>query len=209
MAGLSLKGVKKSFGSTEIIKGVDLDVTDGEFVIFVGPSGCGKSTLLRIIAGLEDASGGNVLIDGDNVNVTPPAKRGIAMVFQSYALYPHLTVKDNMGLGLKQAGTPKDEIGKRVDKASGMLSLGPYLARRPAELSGGQRQRVAIGRAIVREPALFLFDEPLSNLDAALRVQMRTEIKALHQRLKNTTVYVTHDQIEAMTMADKIVVMHD
>jgi multiple sugar transport system ATP-binding protein len=191
-----------------VLKGIDLEVKDGEFVIFVGPSGCGKSTLLRSIAGLEDVTAGAVLINGQDVTVTPPAKRGIAMVFQSYALYPHLTVKDNMGLGLKQAGTAKDEIESRVGKASGMLSLEPYLARRPAELSGGQRQRVAIGRAIVREPELFLFDEPLSNLDAALRVQTRLEIARLHRSLKVTMIYVTHDQVEAMTLADKIVVLN-
>nr|WP_210258246.1 MULTISPECIES: ATP-binding cassette domain-containing protein [unclassified Rhizobium] len=190
------------------MKGIDLEVKDGEFVIFVGPSGCGKSTLLRSIAGLEDVTSGAVFINGKEETLTPPAKRGIAMVFQSYALYPHLTVKDNMGLGLKQAGTPKNEIDKRVTKASSMLSLEPYLARRPAELSGGQRQRVAIGRAIVREPALFLFDEPLSNLDAALRVQTRLEIARLHRSLKATMIYVTHDQVEAMTLADKIVVLN-
>ena len=208
MGSLQLNSVKKSFGQTEVLHGIDLAVADGEFVIFVGPSGCGKSTLLRIIAGLEDASSGDVLIDGENVNVTPPAKRGIAMVFQTYALYPHLTVRDNMGLGLKQAGTPRDIIETRVDKASGMLSLDDYLKRRPAELSGGQRQRVAIGRAIVREPKLFLFDEPLSNLDAALRVNTRLEIARLHHDLKATMIYVTHDQVEAMTLADRIVVMN-
>ncbi|MCB5203169.1 ATP-binding cassette domain-containing protein [Neorhizobium sp. T786] len=208
MGSLQLKSIRKAFGDHEVLKGIDLEVTDGEFVIFVGPSGCGKSTLLRVIAGLEDATSGSVRIDGAEVINTPPAKRGIAMVFQSYALYPHLTVKDNMGLGLKQAGTEKTEINSRVAKASGMLSLDPYLARRPAELSGGQRQRVAIGRAIVREPKLFLFDEPLSNLDAALRVQTRLEIAALHRRLKATMIYVTHDQVEAMTLADKIVVLN-
>ena len=209
MGSLSIKNIRKSFGPVEVLKDINLDVSDGEFVIFVGPSGCGKSTLLRIIAGLEDSTSGSVLIDGAPVDTVPPAKRGIAMVFQTYALYPHLTVRDNMGLGLKQAGTPRDEIETRVAEAARMLSLGDYLKRRPAELSGGQRQRVAIGRAVVREPKLFLFDEPLSNLDAKLRVQMRTEIKELHQRLKTTTVFVTHDQVEAMTMADKIVVMHD
>ncbi|GMB80701.1 ATP-binding cassette domain-containing protein [Shinella zoogloeoides] len=207
MGSLQLKSVRKSFGNVDVIKGIDLDVKDGEFVIFVGPSGCGKSTLLRIIAGLEDATSGSITIDGTEVATVPPAKRGIAMVFQSYALYPHLSVKDNMGLGLKQAGTPKPEIDKRVDKASAMLSLEKYLARRPAELSGGQRQRVAIGRAIVREPKLFLFDEPLSNLDAALRVNTRLEIARLHRELKATMIYVTHDQVEAMTLADKIVVL--
>ncbi|PZM13689.1 ABC transporter ATP-binding protein [Rhizobium tubonense] len=208
MGSLQLKSIRKAYGTHDVLKGIDLEVKDGEFVIFVGPSGCGKSTLLRSIAGLEDVTSGTVLINGQDVTVTPPAKRGIAMVFQSYALYPHLTVKDNMGLGLKQAGTPKDEIEARVDKASGMLSLGPYLARRPSELSGGQRQRVAIGRAIVREPALFLFDEPLSNLDAALRVQTRLEIARLHRSLKATMIYVTHDQVEAMTLADRIVVLN-
>ncbi|MGO4437791.1 ABC transporter ATP-binding protein [Rhizobium sp. RAF56] len=208
MGSLQLKNIRKAYGNHEVLKGIDLEVKDGEFVIFVGPSGCGKSTLLRSIAGLEDVTNGTVLINGKDVTVTPPAQRGIAMVFQSYALYPHLTVKDNMGLGLKQAGKPKQEIESRVDKASAMLSLAPYLARRPAELSGGQRQRVAIGRAIVREPELFLFDEPLSNLDAALRVQTRLEIARLHRSLKATMVYVTHDQVEAMTLADKIVVLN-
>ena len=207
MGSLQLKSIRKSFGSVDVLKGIDLDVEDGEFVIFVGPSGCGTSTLLRIIAGLEDATSGELRIDGQEVSAVPPADRGIAMVFQTYALYPHLTVKDNMGLGLKQAGAPKTEIEARVAKASGMLSLDPYLARRPAELSGGQRQRVAIGRAIVREPKLFLFDEPLSNLDAALRVNTRLEIARLHRELKATMIYVTHDQVEAMTLADKIVVL--
>jgi multiple sugar transport system ATP-binding protein len=200
--------VKKAFGPVEVLKGINLEVTDGEFVVFVGPSGCGKSTLLRVIAGLEDSTSGRVVIDGADVSATPPAKRGIAMVFQTYALYPHLTVKNNMGLGLKQAGTPMAEIDKRIDAASSMLSLKPYLERRPAELSGGQRQRVAIGRAVVREPKLFLFDEPLSNLDAALRVNTRLEIAQLHRRLKATMIYVTHDQVEAMTLADKIVVLN-
>ncbi len=208
MGSLQLKSIRKAYGSHDVLKGIDLEVKDGEFVIFVGPSGCGKSTLLRSIAGLEDVTSGAVLINGQDVTVTPPAKRGISMVFQSYALYPHLTVKDNMGLGLKQAGTPKAEIDSRVEKASGMLSLAPYLARRPSELSGGQRQRVAIGRAIVREPELFLFDEPLSNLDAALRVQTRLEIARLHRSLQATMIYVTHDQVEAMTLADKIVVLN-
>jgi multiple sugar transport system ATP-binding protein len=208
LGSLELKSIRKAFGTHEVLKGIDLEVKDGEFVIFVGPSGCGKSTLMRVIAGLEDATSGSVRIDGAEVVNTPPAKRGIAMVFQSYALYPHLNVKDNMGLGLKQAGTERAEIDTRVAKASSMLSLDPYLARRPAELSGGQRQRVAIGRAIVREPKLFLFDEPLSNLDAALRVQTRLEIAGLHRRLKATMIYVTHDQVEAMTLADKIVVLN-
>jgi len=208
VGSLQLKSIRKAYGKHDVLKGIDLEVQDGEFVIFVGPSGCGKSTLLRSIAGLEDVTSGAVLINGEDVTTMPPAKRGISMVFQSYALYPHLTVKDNMGLGLKQAGTAKAEIESRVGKASGMLSLEPYLARRPAELSGGQRQRVAIGRAIVREPELFLFDEPLSNLDAALRVQTRLEIARLHRNLKATMIYVTHDQVEAMTLADKIVVLN-
>jgi multiple sugar transport system ATP-binding protein len=208
VGSLQLKSIRKAYGTHDVLKGIDLEVKDGEFVIFVGPSGCGKSTLLRSIAGLEDVTSGAVIINGRDETLTPPAKRGIAMVFQSYALYPHLTVKDNMGLGLKQAGTAKDEIEKRVSKASSMLSLEQYLARRPAELSGGQRQRVAIGRAIVREPDLFLFDEPLSNLDAALRVQTRLEIARLHRSLKATMIYVTHDQVEAMTLADKIVVLN-
>ncbi|WP_343315983.1 ABC transporter ATP-binding protein [Brucella sp. BE17] len=209
MGSLQLKSVHKSYGAQAVLKDIDLEVADGEFVIFVGPSGCGKSTLLRSIAGLEDVSAGEVLINSKDVTVTPPSKRGIAMVFQSYALYPHLSVKDNMGLGLKQAGNPKADIENRVAKASAMLSLDPYLARRPAELSGGQRQRVAIGRALVREPELFLFDEPLSNLDAALRVQTRLEIARLHRELKATMIYVTHDQVEAMTLADRIVVLNE
>ena len=208
MGSLNIENVKKAFGPVEVLKGIDLAVNNGEFVVFVGPSGCGKSTLLRVIAGLEDSTSGRVLIDGDDVSVTPPAKRGIAMVFQTYALYPHLSVKNNMGLGLKQAGTPSAEIERRIKIASAMLSLEPYLERRPAELSGGQRQRVAIGRAVVREPKLFLFDEPLSNLDAALRVNTRLEIAQLHRRLKATMIYVTHDQVEAMTLADKIVVLN-
>ncbi|MCO5064002.1 MAG: ATP-binding cassette domain-containing protein [Rhizobiaceae bacterium] len=203
-----MEKVTKSFGKVDVLKGIDLDVKDGEFVVFVGPSGCGKSTLLRIIAGLEDATSGGVNIDGQRINDVPPAKRGIAMVFQTYALYPHLTVKNNMGLGLKQAGEEAKEIERRIGVASTMLSLEPYLERRPAELSGGQRQRVAIGRAVVREPKLFLFDEPLSNLDAALRVNTRLEIAELHRRLKSTMIYVTHDQVEAMTLADKIVVLN-
>ncbi|MER9895038.1 ABC transporter ATP-binding protein [Mesorhizobium sp. M0119] len=205
---MNIENVKKAFGPVEVLKGINLEVTDGEFVVFVGPSGCGKSTLLRVIAGLEDSTSGRVVIDGHDVSATPPAKRGIAMVFQTYALYPHLTVKNNMGLGLKQAGTPAAEIDRRIGIASSMLSLEPYLERRPAELSGGQRQRVAIGRAVVREPKLFLFDEPLSNLDAALRVNTRLEIAQLHRRLKATMIYVTHDQVEAMTLADKIVVLN-
>jgi multiple sugar transport system ATP-binding protein len=209
LGSLKIQNIRKSFGKVEVLKGIDLEVRDGEFVVFVGPSGCGKSTLLRIIAGLEDTSTGDVLIDGDKVNNLPPAKRGIAMVFQTYALYPHLNVRNNMALGLKQAGTPAAEIDKRIAASSAMLSLEPYLERRPAELSGGQRQRVAIGRALVREPKLFLFDEPLSNLDAALRVNTRLEIAKLHHELKATMVYVTHDQVEAMTLADKIVVLNE
>ncbi|AWD21994.1 ABC transporter ATP-binding protein [Pseudogemmobacter blasticus] len=207
MGALELKAVGKSFGKTEVIRGVDLTVEDGEFCVFVGPSGCGKSTLLRIIAGLEDASAGDILLDGQRINDVAPAKRELAMVFQSYALYPHLTVRDNMGLALKQAGVAKAEIAAATDKAADMLALGPLMDRRPAELSGGQRQRVAIGRAIVRRPKLFLFDEPLSNLDAALRVATRIEIARLHRELAATMIYVTHDQVEAMTLADKIVVL--
>ena len=207
MGQLTLSGVTKNFGPVEVIKGVDLKVADGEFCVFVGPSGCGKSTLLRMIAGLEDVSGGTVTLDGREITNLPPARREIAMVFQSYALYPHLTVRDNMGLALKQAGHPKGDIRAATDRAATMLSLDALLDRRPAELSGGQRQRVAIGRAIVRRPKLFLFDEPLSNLDAALRVQTRIEIAKLHRELGATMVYVTHDQVEAMTLADKIVVL--
>jgi multiple sugar transport system ATP-binding protein len=207
MGALELKAVTKRFGVTEVIKGVDLRVEDGEFCVFVGPSGCGKSTLLRIIAGLEDASGGDILLDGARVNDVAPAKRELAMVFQSYALYPHLSVRDNMGLALKQAGIGRAEIRAATDRAAEMLALGPLMERRPAELSGGQRQRVAIGRAIVRTPKLFLFDEPLSNLDAALRVATRIEIARLHRDLGATMIYVTHDQVEAMTLADKIVVL--
>jgi len=208
MGSLTLSAVTKSFGATDVIKGVDLEVKDGEFCVFVGPSGCGKSTLLRIIGGLEDATAGEVAIDGRRVNAVPPAKREIAMVFQSYALYPHLTVRDNMGLGLKQAGADHATVKQRVATASDMLALGPLLERRPAELSGGQRQRVAIGRAIVRTPKLFLFDEPLSNLDAALRVATRIEIARLHRELASTMIYVTHDQVEAMTLANRIVVLN-
>jgi multiple sugar transport system ATP-binding protein len=207
MGALELKSVTKSFGATDVIKGVDLTVNDGEFCVFVGPSGCGKSTLLRIIAGLEDATAGDILLDGKRVNDVAPAKRELAMVFQSYALYPHLTVRDNMGLALKQAGQPKATIAAATDKAAAMLSLDPLMDRRPSELSGGQRQRVAIGRAIVRTPKLFLFDEPLSNLDAALRVATRIEIARLHRDLGATMIYVTHDQVEAMTLADRIVVL--
>ena len=209
MGALELKSVTKTFGSVNVIKGVDLTVAEGEFCVFVGPSGCGKSTLLRIIAGLEDASAGDILLDGRRMNDVAPAKRELAMVFQSYALYPHLTVRDNMGLALKQAGIPRASITAATDKAAAMLSLDALMDRRPAELSGGQRQRVAIGRAIVRTPKLFLFDEPLSNLDAALRVATRIEIARLHRDLGATMVYVTHDQVEAMTLADKIVVLRD
>ena len=207
MGALTLIKVTKSFGATEVIKGVDLEVREGEFCVFVGPSGCGKSTLLRIIAGLEDASSGDILLDGRRVNDLAPAKRELAMVFQSYALYPHLNVRDNMGLSLKQAGKSRAEIAASTDRAARMLSLEALLDRRPAELSGGQRQRVAIGRAIVRTPKLFLFDEPLSNLDAALRVATRIEIARLHRELGATMIYVTHDQVEAMTLADRIVVL--
>ncbi len=209
MASLTIRDVRKSYGNTPVIHGVSIDIPDGEFVILVGPSGCGKSTLLRMIAGLETITGGEIDIGGRVVNDLPPRARDIAMVFQNYALYPHKNVADNMGYALKLAGRSKQEIAERVRAAAEILDLVPLLQRRPAQLSGGQRQRVAMGRAIVRDPKVFLFDEPLSNLDAKLRVAMRSEIKELHQRLKTTTVYVTHDQIEAMTMADRIVVMHD
>jgi multiple sugar transport system ATP-binding protein len=209
MASVDIRDVRKAFGLTPVIHGVDVTIADGEFVVLVGPSGCGKSTLLRMIAGLENITGGEISIGGRVVNNLPPKERDVAMVFQNYALYPHMTVAANMAFSMKLRGAPRDEIEKRVSRAAAILGLGPYLERYPRQLSGGQRQRVAMGRAIVRDPQVFLFDEPLSNLDAKLRVQMRTEIKELHQRLKTTTVYVTHDQIEAMTMADKIVVMHD
>jgi len=209
MTALSLTNVNKSFGDVHVLKDINMEVEEGEFVVFVGPSGCGKSTLLRVIAGLEDASSGEIRIGGDVVNLTPPSKRGIAMVFQSYALYPHLNVRGNMTLALKQEGQSKDVIEQRVERASKMLNLEPYLDRFPSELSGGQRQRVAIGRAIVREPKLFLFDEPLSNLDAALRMNTRIEIANLHRQLGASMIYVTHDQTEAMTLADKIVVLRD
>jgi lactose/L-arabinose transport system ATP-binding protein len=209
MSGLKLRGVRKSFGAVEVIKGIDLDILSKEFVVFVGPSGCGKSTLLRMIAGLETISDGEIDIGNERVNDVDPSKRGIAMVFQSYALYPHMTVRENMGFALKFAGTPKAEIEKQVSEAARILELGALLDRRPKELSGGQRQRVAIGRAIVRHPQVFLFDEPLSNLDAELRVHMRIEIARLHRELATTMIYVTHDQIEAMTLADKIVVLRD
>jgi multiple sugar transport system ATP-binding protein len=207
MTEVTLQGVRKSFGDVHIIKGVDLAIEEGEFCVFVGPSGCGKSTLLRLVAGLEEMTGGTLKIGGKDMTHTPPANRGVAMVFQSYALYPHMTVGENIGFGLKMANRPRAEIEQRVQKAAAMLQLGHLLDRKPAQLSGGQRQRVAIGRAIVREPGVFLFDEPLSNLDAALRVQTRIEISKLHQELGSTMIYVTHDQVEAMTMADKIVVL--
>ncbi len=209
MAGVSIRGVHKHFGSTHVIRGVDIGIADGEFCVLVGPSGCGKSTLLRMIAGLEEIGTGEIAIGGTVVNRVPPKERDIAMVFQNYALYPHMTVRDNMSFALMLAKRSKADIAERVQKAADILGLAPYLDRYPRQLSGGQRQRVAMGRAIVRDPQVFLFDEPLSNLDAKLRVQMRTEIKELHQRLRTTSIYVTHDQIEAMTMADKIVVMRD
>ena len=209
MASVEIRNIRKNFGTVPVIHGVSIEIQDGEFVILVGPSGCGKSTLLRMIAGLESVSGGELRIGPKVVNDVPPKERDIAMVFQNYALYPHMTVADNMAFSLKLKRAPKTEIKSRVDRAAEILGLGKLLDRYPRQLSGGQRQRVAMGRAIVRDPQVFLFDEPLSNLDAKLRVAMRTEIKALHQRLKTTTIYVTHDQIEAMTMADKIVVMHD
>jgi len=209
MAGVSIREVKKAYGTTAVIHGVNVEISDGEFVVLVGPSGCGKSTLLRMIAGLEEISGGEIAIGSRVVNDLPPKERDVAMVFQNYALYPHMTVYDNMAFSLLLRKADKAEIDSRVQRAAEILNLKPYLQRFPKQLSGGQRQRVAMGRAIVRDPQVFLFDEPLSNLDAKLRVAMRAEIKALHQRLKTTTVYVTHDQIEAMTMADRIVVMHD
>ena len=207
MASIELRAVEKWFGEVQVIRGVDLAIEEGEFVIFVGPSGCGKSTLLRMIAGLEETSRGQIVISGRDATAEPPSKRGLAMVFQSYALYPHMSVRDNMGFALKAAGAPKAEIDARVTAAAEVLKLVPFLERRPKDLSGGQRQRVAIGRSIVREPTAFLFDEPLSNLDAALRVEMRYEIAKLHQTLAATMVYVTHDQVEAMTLADRIVVL--
>ncbi len=209
MASVELRHVRKSFGSTEVVHGVDISIDDGEFVVLVGPSGCGKSTLLRMIAGLEEITSGEIRIGERIVNNVAPKQRDIAMVFQNYALYPHMTVFDNMAFSMKLAKRSMSEMRERVDKAAGILGLTEFLDRYPRQLSGGQRQRVAMGRAIVRDPQVFLFDEPLSNLDAKLRVQMRTEIKELHQRLKTTSVYVTHDQIEAMSMADKIVVMNN
>ena len=207
MADVNLRSVEKQFGAVKVIKGVDLTVKDGEFCVFVGPSGCGKSTLLRMIAGLEDISAGELTIGGEDMTTVGPSERGVAMVFQSYALYPHMTVAENIGFGLKMTGHDKALIEKRTAHAAELLQLEPLLQRKPGQLSGGQRQRVAIGRAIVREPEVFLFDEPLSNLDAALRVQMRGELSKLHDDLKATMIYVTHDQVEAMTMADKIVVL--
>jgi multiple sugar transport system ATP-binding protein len=209
MASVQIRSVFKQFGRTQVIRGVDVDIADGEFAVLVGPSGCGKTTLLRMIAGLEEITGGEILIGDRVVNRVPPKERDIAMVFQNYALYPHMTVRDNMSFSLRLAHASKQTVDERVGRAAAILGLGHLLDRYPRQLSGGQRQRVAMGRAIVRDPQVFLFDEPLSNLDAKLRVQMRTEIKELHQRLKTTSIYVTHDQIEAMTMADKIVVMKD
>jgi len=208
MATVSIRGVRKAFGSTQILHGIEIEIADGEFTVLVGPSGCGKSTLLRMIAGLEEIDRGEIAIGGRVVNRVPPKQRDIAMVFQNYALYPHMTVRDNMAFSLKLARAPQAAIEDRVGRAAGILGLSGLLDRYPRQLSGGQRQRVAMGRAIVRDPQVFLFDEPLSNLDAKLRVQTRAELKDLHQRLRTTTIYVTHDQIEAMTMADKIVVMH-
>ncbi|WP_136658962.1 ABC transporter ATP-binding protein [Nitratireductor sp. XY-223] len=209
MGSIRLENVEKWFGEVQVIKGVDLDIADGEFVIFVGPSGCGKSTLLRMISGLEETSRGKILLDDVDVTAEPPSGRKLSMVFQSYALYPHMTVGENMGFGLKTAGEARAQIASKVDEAARVLKLDALLDRRPKALSGGQRQRVAIGRAIVREPKGFLFDEPLSNLDAALRVEMRLEIARLHQNLSTTMIYVTHDQVEAMTLADRIVVLKD
>ncbi len=208
MAHISLKGVRKMFGESVIIPGADLDINKGEFVVFVGPSGCGKSTLLRMIAGLEDTTSGQIIIDGRDVSDVGPSERGLAMVFQSYALYPHMSVRKNIGFPLQMAKLPQSEIDDKVQKAAATLNLTDYLDRKPGQLSGGQRQRVAIGRAIVRNPKAFLFDEPLSNLDAALRVNMRIFIMQLHKDLGSTSVYVTHDQVEAMTMADRIVVLN-
>ncbi len=208
MATVTLKDIRKSFGAVEVIKGIDLEIKHGEFCVFVGPSGCGKSTLLRMISGLEEQTSGTIEIGGRDVSNAEPSERGIAMVFQSYALYPHLTVRQNIGFGLSLARLPKDQINERVNEAARILQLESYLDRKPKALSGGQRQRVAIGRAITRNPEVFLFDEPLSNLDAALRSQMRVELTDLHKSLGSTMIYVTHDQVEAMTMADKIVVLN-
>src|SRR5712664_1882437 len=209
MAEIRLSGVRKTYQKLEVIHGVDATIADGEFVVIVGPSGCGKSTLLRMIAGLETISGGEIAIGGRRVNEVEPKDRNIAMVFQNYALYPHMTVYENMSYGLRIRRMPREEINQRVERAAKILELGAFLQRKPRELSGGQRQRVAMGRAIVREPAAFLFDEPLSNLDAQLRLTTRAELKRLHQRLRTTTIYVTHDQEEAMTLGDRIVVMKD
>ena len=209
MGKITLQKIEKKFGDTQVIRPLDLTIEDGEFTVFVGPSGCGKSTLLRLIAGLEDATSGAVLINGKDATDLPPAKRGLAMVFQSYALYPHMSVRKNIAFPMRMAGLDKAEQNRRIEQAAAALNLTDYLERKPGQLSGGQRQRVAIGRAIVREPDAFLFDEPLSNLDAALRGNMRLEITELHQTLKTTMIYVTHDQVEAMTMADKIVVLRD
>jgi ABC-type sugar transport system ATPase subunit len=209
MSYMQIKGIAKRYGTYEAVRGIDIDIAEREFVVIVGPSGCGKSTLLRMIAGLETISRGDLVIDGQRMNDVRPAERGIAMVFQSYALYPHKTVEQNMGFALKVAKTPKDEAARKIARAAEILQLGPLMKRLPKELSGGQRQRVAIGRAIVRNPKVFLFDEPLSNLDASLRLQMRIELAQLHRELQATMVYVTHDQIEAMTLADKIVVLRD
>jgi sn-glycerol 3-phosphate transport system ATP-binding protein len=208
MADISIRQVRKSYGSTEVVHGVDLDIANGEFVVILGPSGCGKSTLLRMIAGLEDISGGEIAIAGQRVNDLEPRERGCAMVFQNYALYPHMSVAENIGYALKVAGTARAERERRVRDVAQTVGLGDYLDRKPGQLSGGQRQRVAMARAMIREPKVFLFDEPLSNLDAKLRVQMRIEIRRLHRRLAATSVFVTHDQIEAMTLADRLVVMH-
>ena len=207
MARIELRGINKSFGATAVLRNIDLSIGESEFVVLVGPSGCGKSTLLRVIAGLEDVDSGDVLIDDVRANALPPAKRGVAMVFQSYALYPHMSVRQNLAFGLRLTGMKRAQIDERVNAAAALLEIGHLLDRRPKMLSGGQRQRVAIGRAIVREPAVFLFDEPLSNLDAELRVRMRYEFARLHQRLRTTTVYVTHDQVEAMTLADRIAIL--
>jgi len=208
MAHVTLRSLEKNFDGTPAVRGIDLDISDKQFVVLVGPSGCGKSTTLRMIAGLEDISGGEILIDGEVVNDVPPKDRNIAMVFQNYALYPHMTVHENMSFGLRLRRVAKDEIQRRVENAARILDISELLERKPKQLSGGQRQRVAMGRAIVRDPRVFLFDEPLSNLDAKLRVQMRTEIKRVHQKVRTTTVYVTHDQVEAMTLADRVVVMN-
>ena len=209
MASIELKNAEKWFNADQIIKGINLRISKGEFIVFVGPSGCGKSTLLRMIAGLEETSSGQIIVDDRDATSEPPYKRGLAMVFQSYALYPHMSVRENMGVSLKSAGLLKSEIAAKVDEAASILKLGAFVERRPKDLSGGQRQRVAIGRSIVREPSAFLFDEPLSNLDAALRVEMRYEIAKLHQTLKTTMIYVTHDQVEAMTLANRIVVLDE